>query len=144
LVNEDDWTRFQTKTDTIARCSQFLRDHKHDGDTLEKWLKRTETTWDQLIAWNSGLAEFAPDVVEQVTLEAKYAGYIDRQAAQIEKFHRLESKTIPAHFDYGAVPQLRVEAQEKLSKIRPANLGQASRISGITPADLAVVLFYLD
>jgi tRNA uridine 5-carboxymethylaminomethyl modification enzyme len=83
-------------------------------------------------------------VVEQVVLEAKYAGYVERQAMQVEKFQRLESKTIPAYFDYTAVPQLRIEAKEKLSKTRPKNLGQASRISGITPADLAVVLYYLE
>ena len=82
--------------------------------------------------------------MEQVILEAKYAGYIDRQAAQIERFQRMESRPIPAHFDYAAVPQLRAEAKEKLGRIRPANLGQASRISGISPADLAVLLIYLD
>ena len=82
-------------------------------------------------------------VLEQVVLETKYAGYVERQAAQVERFQRLESKPIPAHFDYQAVPQLRAEAKEKLSRIRPASLGQASRISGICPADLAVLLFYL-
>jgi tRNA uridine 5-carboxymethylaminomethyl modification enzyme len=144
LVNDADWERFQKKEFGIASALEELRENKREGDTLEKWLKRTETTWDQLVSWNPELASIAPDVVEQVTLEAKYAGYIDRQAAQVEKFRRLETKALPAHFDYAAVPQLRVEAREKLSKIRPTNLGQASRISGITPADLAVVLFYLE
>ena len=73
----------------------------------------------------------------------KYAGYIDRQAAQVERFQRLEGKAIPAHFDFAAVPQLRIEAREKLARIRPASLGQASRISGINPADLAVLMIYL-
>ena len=76
-------------------------------------------------------------------LEAKYAGYIDRQAQQVERFQAMESRRIPQHFDYAAVPQLRMEAKEKLARIRPPSLGQASRISGITPADLAVLLFYL-
>ena len=79
-----------------------------------------------------------------MTLEAKYAGYIDRQAAQVERFQRLEARPIPTHFDYLAVPQLRAEAREKLARIRPASLGQASRISGISPADLAVILLYLE
>jgi len=79
-----------------------------------------------------------------VVLEAKYSGYIERQAAQVERFHRLEGRPIPATFDYQAIPQLRIEAREKLSSIKPANLGQASRISGIHPADLAVLLVYLD
>ena len=76
-------------------------------------------------------------------LEAKYAGYIDRQAAQVERFQRLESKPIPPHFDYAAVPQLRAEAKEKLARVQPASLGQASRISGISPADLAVLIMYV-
>ena len=83
-------------------------------------------------------------MVEQVVLEAKYAGYIDRQAAEVERFRKLEDKRIPPQFDFRAVPQLRHEAREKLSRVRPANIGQASRVSGITPADLAVLLFYLD
>ena len=83
------------------------------------------------------------EAVEQVVLEAKYSGYVARQAAQVERFQRLESKAIPAHFDYAAVPQLRAEAREKLARIRPTSLGQAGRISGINPADLAVLLIYL-
>jgi tRNA uridine 5-carboxymethylaminomethyl modification enzyme len=85
----------------------------------------------------------SPEVIEQVVLEGKYAGYLARQATQVERFHRLESKPIPATFDYAALPQLRIEAREKLSRVRPVNIGQAGRISGITPADLAVVLMYL-
>jgi tRNA uridine 5-carboxymethylaminomethyl modification enzyme len=101
--------------------------------------------WAKLCALEPALKAWdAPaDAIEQVVLESKYAGYIERQTAQVERFQRLESKPIPAHFDYQAVPQLRAEAKEKLSRIRPANLGQASRISGISPADLAVLLIYL-
>jgi tRNA uridine 5-carboxymethylaminomethyl modification enzyme len=83
-------------------------------------------------------------VVEQVTLELRYAGYINRQAAQVERFQRLEGRLIPPHFDFSGVPQLRAEAREKLARVRPTSLGQASRISGITPADLALVLLYLE
>jgi tRNA uridine 5-carboxymethylaminomethyl modification enzyme len=82
-------------------------------------------------------------VVEQVVLECKYAGYIGRQAEQVERFQKMETRPIPPTFDYAAIPQLRHEAREKLSKIRPANIGQAGRVSGITPADLAVLLLYL-
>jgi tRNA uridine 5-carboxymethylaminomethyl modification enzyme len=143
LVNNDDWARLECKEDGIARLTALLRSTKFEGDTLERRLKRTETTWEQILSWCPTLAEFDADVVEQVVLEAKYAGYIDRQSSQIERFQRLESKAIPPHFDYNAVPQLRVEAREKLSRIRPANLGQAGRISGITPADLAVVMMFV-
>ncbi len=87
-----------------------------------------------------GSAFDAPaDVVEQVVLEAKYSGYIHRQAEQVERFQRMESRPIPAHFDFAAVPQHRAECQGKFGAIRPANLGQAGRISGISPADLCGV-----
>jgi tRNA uridine 5-carboxymethylaminomethyl modification enzyme len=144
LVTDQAWHRLQRKEDGIAWLTRMLRENKHDGDTLEKWLHRTETTWEQVQAWCPEVARFAPDVVEQVVLEAKYRGYIDRQAAQVERFHKLESRPIPPHFDFAAVPQLRAEAREKLGRIRPASLGQASRISGISPADLAVLLIYLE
>jgi tRNA uridine 5-carboxymethylaminomethyl modification enzyme len=144
LVSDDDWNRLQQKDTGIAFLQTFLRTWKHDGETLERWLKRTEVQWEQLVTWEPELAFFAPDVIEQVVLETKYSGYIDRQAAQVERFQRMESRPIPSHFDYAAVPQLRAEAREKLTRIRPTSLGQASRISGIHPADLAVLLLYLD
>jgi len=146
LVNDDDWKRLQSKQESITALTEFLRGRCHEGDTLEKWLKRTEVAWDQLCAMCPDLKAWStrPEVRDQVVLEAKYKGYIDRQAAQVERFQRLESRPIPATFDYQAVPQLRAEAKEKLSRIRPTSLGQASRISGINPADLAVLLMYLD
>ncbi len=144
LVNHDDWNRHQRKEQGITELSARLKESKHEGDTLERWLKRTQTTWEQIASWAPELNAFAPNVIEQVTLEAKYAGYIDRQATQVERFQRMEGKPIPATFDYHAIPQLRQEAKEKLHAIRPASLGQAGRISGISPSDLAVVLLYLE
>jgi len=145
LVSDDAWMRLQKKESQIAELCEFLRTHRHGQDSLERWLRRTEVDWQQLCALEPGLRELQPpeDVLEQVVLEAKYSGYIERQAAQVERFHRLESRPIPPHFDYLAIPQLRMEAKEKLDRIRPGNLGQASRISGINPADLAVLLVYL-
>jgi tRNA uridine 5-carboxymethylaminomethyl modification enzyme len=145
-VSDADWGRLQAKEWAIAELTHYLQAHRHEGDTLQTWLRRTEVEWEDLLAMHPALAgrDVRPDVREQVFLEAKYAGYIGRQAAQVERFQRLESRPIPAHFDYAAVPQLRAEAREKLGRIRPASLGQASRISGISPADLAVLLVYLD
>jgi tRNA uridine 5-carboxymethylaminomethyl modification enzyme len=146
LVTDDAWQRLRWKEQAIAELTGYLRSHRHDGDTLEQWLKRTEIEWPQVAAFDPGVLALntPPDALEQVVLEAKYSGYINRQAQQIERFQKLESRPIPPHFDYAAVPQLRFEAKEKLGRIRPANLGQASRISGISPADLAVLLIYLD
>ncbi len=145
LVNDDDWRRLHAKEEAIAKLTTLLRSQRNGQDTLEKWLRRPDVNWDKLCEMTPGLREIsAPaDAFEQVVLEAKYAGYIDRQAAQVERFQRLESKQIPAHFDFTAIPQLRAEAKEKLQRIRPTSLGQAARISGISPADLAVVLLYI-
>ena len=148
LIDDRRWQRLQQKEQDIAALTELLRSRRHEQQTLEQWLKRPEMTWENLCGLVSALAErtrgLSAAAIEQVVLESKYAGYIARQAAQVERFQRLESKAIPTQFDFAAVPQLRAEAREKLSRIRPTSLGQASRISGISPADLAVLLIYLD
>src|SRR5207245_559428 len=138
--------RLQRKEQVIADLTEHLGRRRVGQDSLQKWLRRSDMDWAQLCEMEPSLREWAApaDAIEQVVLEGKYAGYIDRQTAQIERFHKLESKPIPEYFDYLAVPQLRAEAKEKLTRVRPASLGQASRISGISPADLAVVLLYLE
>ncbi len=90
------------------------------------------------------LAEATHEVAEQIVYDVKYEGYISRQQQQIERQQRLAAKTIPPTFDYQAIHSLRNEAKEKLQKIRPISLDQASRISGITPADIALVLAHLE
>ena len=108
-------------------------------------LRRPETSWDDLVGLDSSLGDAAvpADVIDQVTIEAKYDGYIGRQIDQIERFRRLESKPIPNHIDYRSIPQLRAEAREKFERIRPLSLGQAGRISGINPSDIATLLIFL-
>jgi tRNA uridine 5-carboxymethylaminomethyl modification enzyme len=144
-VSASDWARYEAKEQGIAALQAELRNNKSDGDSLATWLRRTEVEWAAVRARHPPLRVWdeRPDVVEQVVLEAKYSGYIDRQAAEVERFQRLENRSIPPHFDYAAVHQLRQEAREKLSRVRPTSLGQAGRISGITPADLAMLLLYL-
>jgi tRNA uridine 5-carboxymethylaminomethyl modification enzyme len=146
LVNDAAWNRLQQKEENVARLTRYLETHRHEGLTLSHWLRRTEMTWDMLVEMAPELGEYVAHrrAVEQVVLETKYAGYIDRQAAQIARFQRHEAKTIPEHFDFAAVPQLRAEAREKLLRIRPRTLGQASRISGLSTSDLAVLLIYLE
>ena len=148
LVGDEAWGRLQQKERAIAELTEALRAIRVEQQTLDQWLRRPEVDWPRVqeMARAAGGSAFdaAADVVEQVVLEAKYSGYIHRQAEQVERFQRMESRPIPAHFDFAAVPQLRAEAKEKLGRIRPANLGQASRISGISPADLAVLLIYLE
>jgi tRNA uridine 5-carboxymethylaminomethyl modification enzyme len=146
LVKDDAWERLQRKEKAIGELIDLLRTRRHGSDSLEKLLRRSDMDWARLCEIVPGLANLTvpEDAIEQVVLEAKYSGYVERQTAQIDRFHRLESKPIPPHFDYHAIPQLRAEAKEKLTQIRPTSLGQASRISGINPADVTVLLIYLD
>lgn len=145
-VGEKEWDRYRRKEEGIGELQEYLKKNKSDGSSLETWLRRTGQEWKDVCARDSNLCawDHRADVVEQVFLEAKYSGYVDRQTSEVERFRRLEHKRIPSQFDYTAVAQLRQEAKEKLTRIRPNSLGQASRISGITPADLAVLLFYLE
>ena len=87
--------------------------------------------------------ELPADVVEQVNINIKYNGYIQRQLRQVEQFKKMENKRIPEDLDYNNVPSLRIEAKQKLTAMRPASIGQASRISGVSPADISVLLVYL-
>src|SRR5262249_52675912 len=137
-VSSQSWERLQKKERGVAELFACLRSQRHQQETLERWLRRTDTDWQYLSELHPSLREWEtrPDVVEQVVLECKYAGYIGRQSEQVERFAKLEGRRIPENFDYSAIPQLRAEAKQKLTRIRPASIGQASRVSGITPADL--------
>ena len=88
--------------------------------------------------------EIPDDVIEQVNINIKYDGYIKRQMHQVDQFRKLEGKRIPEDLNYQDVPSLRIEARQKLSQIRPLSVGQASRISGVSPADISVLLVYLE
>ncbi|MEO1998638.1 MAG: tRNA uridine-5-carboxymethylaminomethyl(34) synthesis enzyme MnmG [Planctomycetaceae bacterium] len=130
----------------IQQAQEMIRNERCDGATLEELLRRPEVDWDGLCQMSSRLAalSIAGPARQQVQIETKYAGYIRRQASMIDRLQRTGAVAIPASFDFSAVPQLRREAQDKLGQIRPHNLGQAGRVSGITPADLAVLLMYLN
>jgi tRNA uridine 5-carboxymethylaminomethyl modification enzyme len=145
LVDDHRWERFEVRKVAIGRLRQRLVETRTAGGSLFQLLRRPQTQWEDLVALDRSLDELdlPADVVEQVTIEAKYDGYVGRQVDQIERFRRLESKPIPVHIDYGAIPQLRAEAREKFERIRPVSLGQAGRISGINPADIATLLIYL-
>ena len=147
LVQEKDWERLQAKERAIAELTAYLEHHGDaEGRTLQQILKRPEVTWVDLLATHPALARWneQPQAVEQVVLETKYSGYIDRQARHIERSGKLDNKPIPEYFDFTAVPQLRAEAKDQWRRIRPRTVGQASRVSGITPADIAVLMIYLE
>jgi len=144
LADEDRFQRLGSKETEITRVKKLLDETKHDGATLHRMLKRTECLWEELVAVCDSLEGIDSDVVQQVVYDVKYAGYVNRQQAAIDKHKRLKDKRIPDHFDYEGLSHLRREAREKLTRFRPANLDQAQRISGITPADIAMVMLHLE
>jgi tRNA uridine 5-carboxymethylaminomethyl modification enzyme len=143
LVDDACWERLQRKETEIARVRALLADRRLADSTAARLLVRPETTWDDLVRQLPELAAVSPVVAQQVAYDAKYAGYIERQEIDVARQRRLAERRIPADLDFAAVLHLRAEAREKLSRIRPSNLAQAGRISGITPADLAVLVAHL-
>ncbi len=146
LVGPERMTQLENHEIDVARAETRIRELKYDGKSLEERLRRPEVDWSLLCELSPELAAevIDPRAAQQVEIETKYAGYIRRQAATIQQQQRVERVAIASTFDFDAVPQLRSEAREKLARVRPVNLGQAGRISGITPADLAVLMLYLD
>lgn len=113
------------------------------GVKLIELIKRPQLSYEDLSPFDMDRPDLPYEIFEQVEIELKYDGYIKRQQAQINEMRRLEVKKLPASLDYNAIEGLRLEAREKLSKIRPHNVGQASRISGVSPSDISVLLIYL-
>ena len=147
LVSEEVWERLNEKEKLIEETIKVLRDNYFEHASLEQWLRRHDVDWKSMLSIATEKLKLKIDlpreVEEQIELEVKYEGYINRQTVQIERFQKLESKLIPSNFDYLSISHLRREAKEKFNKIRPVNIGQAGRISGISPADIAVLLLYL-
>ena len=114
------------------------------GTNLAELLCRPELNYEMLKEIDSERKNLPEDVIDQVEIEIKYEGYIERQLRQIEQFKKMEKKRIPEELDYDDVPSLRLEARQKLKSFHPVSVGQASRISGVSPADISVLLVYLE
>lgn len=162
LIDEDRWQSFLQKRalieserkramETIFSPSTALNELLVSRETsplqtgirLSELLKRPQLSYALLKPFDSSRPPLPDEIFEQVEIDLKYEGYIKRQQAQIDEMRRLEGKKLPEGIDYPAITGLRKEAQEKLQKIRPENVGQASRISGVSPADISVLLIYL-
>lgn len=145
LVSAERLKAFREYEDEIARATALLSRVRYQGTLLEDWLRRPEIDWAKLCQMSSELAalQISPRAAEQVQIETKYSGYVRRQQMDIERQMKTQNTRIPPTFNYKAVPQLRAEARDKLSRVQPADLAQAARISGITPADLALLTIYL-
>ena len=114
-----------------------------DGCRLIDLLRRPQLSYDDLVPFDPASPSLSREIREQVEISVKYEGYIHRQLSQVEEFEKLEQHRLPSDIDYSRIQGLRLEAREKLSAVRPLNLGQASRISGVSPADVAALMIYL-
>jgi tRNA uridine 5-carboxymethylaminomethyl modification enzyme len=162
LVDDERWRAFETKRDAIAQLQGDLKkkwvraETEEAGQVEQYWgkpllreanlmdlLRRPEVDISRLLSFMEGAEDMDPQVAEQVEIQAKYAGYIDRQQTEIDKALRYDHLRLPEVIDYSGVPGLSNEVSEKLKKQRPETLGQASRIPGITPAAISLLLVYL-
>jgi tRNA uridine 5-carboxymethylaminomethyl modification enzyme len=146
LIGDELWAALQENERAIAETLACLRTRHHDGLPLLRWLRRPGTTLADIESLDPGLAarRLSHAVKEQVEIEAKYEGYIARQNAEIERMRHMESRTIPEGINYLSLKELGAEAREKLATLRPATLGQAARIAGVSPADVSVLMVHID
>ena len=133
---------------TSEAVQNLLKQHEStpltSGTTMAELIRRPELNYEVLAPVDPNRPELDYDVVEQVNINIKYDGYIKRQQRQVEQFKKLESKLIPEDINYDEIQSLRIEAKQKLNEMRPSSIGQASRISGVSPADVSVLLVYLE
>ena len=138
----------QTVVRPTKEVNEFLRQKGTSelttGSKMDELLKRTEIRYQDLAQIDEQMPELPIEVAEEVEIQVKYEGYIKLQESQVEKFKKLEQKKLPQDIDYEQIKGLRLEARQKLNKIKPESVGQASRISGVSPADISVLLIFLE
>jgi tRNA uridine 5-carboxymethylaminomethyl modification enzyme len=144
LVDAERFERLRRKEAQIGQACELLNSVRHEGTLLATMLRRPEVEWSDIVDRLPELRGIDPLVAQQVHYDLKYAGYVARQTVDVDRQHRLAQKRIPRNFDYDRLSQLRAEAREKFQRIQPGDLSQASRISGITPADIALLMVHLE
>ena len=147
-VIESEMNRLKTQSvGTSEKVLNFLKEHNSteltSGITLAELIRRPELSYSIIEPIDKDRPKIDETTAEQVNIELKYEGYISRQIKQVEQFKKLEKKKIPSDFDYDSVPSLRIEARQKLKKFKPISIGQASRISGVSPADINVLVVFM-
>lgn len=140
LLSEKNYRVFSAKRKTIEEEISRLSKTYYERKSLSKILSRPEISYKQLPGNREALSD---EIIQQVEIAVKYAGYIDRQELEVQKSKKMEDKVIPEGFDYSAVPSLRLEARQKFANIRPGTIGQAARISGVSPADISILMVWL-
>ena len=145
LISKEQMDKLLEKEEMISETNEYIENKKYGADSLIKLLRRPDMNFSDLLGLDKELRDrnISFPAQEQIEIEAKYKGYISRQNQQIEKFKKMENLSLPTQFHYDSIPGLRKEAQQKLDLFRPVSLGQASRISGVSPADISILMVYL-
>jgi len=143
LVGDGAWGRFEEKWKQVAEIRGLLARTSVEGEALEKMLRRPEVAMRDLARAYPELGAWRRDALEEAETEIKYAGYVAREESKVAETARHESAGLPERADYGAMPELKFEAREKLKLHRPRTIGQASRIPGVNPADISILMMYL-
>ena len=137
-----------TKVGASKDIQKFLEEHESStlktAASLAELICRPELTYEMLAEIDQERKPLPKDVIEQVNINVKYEGYIERQMRQVKQYKKMETKKIPENINYDDIDSLRLEARQKLIKFKPVSVGQASRISGVSPADISVLLVYLE
>jgi tRNA uridine 5-carboxymethylaminomethyl modification enzyme len=163
LVTEERYRRFIDKKNAIEKEAERLKNKRitltddvrqflekygssdiKNGVTLYEMLKRPEISYEAFRQIDDEMPVLSREISEEIEIQIKYEGYIKKQLGQAEQFKKLENKKLPRNINYKEIRGLSLESQEKLSDIRPDNLGQASRISGVSPADISVLMVYIE
>jgi tRNA uridine 5-carboxymethylaminomethyl modification enzyme len=150
LIDKERFETVEAKREAIAReikrlnKTHFAPPNDERSTSGAAFLRRPETRYETLLSLGIGAPELGKEARDQVEIEVKYQGYIEMQSKEIDRIRRLEEWRIPSDIDFSSLTGLRTEAGQKLNKFHPATLGQASRIGGVTPADIAVLLVHME
>ena len=162
LISDERYARLQKKLEMISEemerientvispktANPFIEQYGSTpiktGVRLADLLRRPELDYEKLAPIDAQRPDLPEDVIEEAEIKIKYKGYIDRQLAQVRQFKKAEQRLLPEDIDYSSIHGLRLEARQKLDKVRPKSLGQASRISGVSPADVSVLIIWLE
>jgi tRNA uridine 5-carboxymethylaminomethyl modification enzyme len=144
LISEESFAEFNARMDRIRQDMRELKAKRMGDGTAYQYLKRPEASYNQLIAQGLHSCCLSDDEIHCVETEIKYEGYIAQQKREVHKFSKLEKRKIPANLNYDEAPGIGREAKEKLKKIQPESIGQASRIPGISSCDLSLLAVYID
>ncbi len=145
LISEERAERVEKKQKQIDRVREYMEDEYHDGKTLQTYLRQPERDFSDIREMDPDVEEFdlTDEEIRQVEIETKYEGYIKRELKKVEKMKEKEEKPIPDEIDFDEVPHIRAESREKLSDVQPETIGQARRISGVSPADVRMLMIYM-